>query len=215
MKKKIIVSLVALSIIMPLPVEARSIGVSRPSVRVSTPRVSTPKTSVPRVSRPTSKPSSIKSGTKPMKPSTSKKSTSNKVAKSNNTKNNTTRVDSGKFTVKPKKISKTNSTITPKFYSEYSSTPRSYNGGLSIFDYYMLNSLFRNNNQVSDREIAKELEKQGYTKSETDKIIKDIKSEDKKEKEKKSINKVKMFMVIGSLTLASIVGLVFMLIFKR
>lgn len=44
----------------------------------------------------------------------------------------------------------------------------------------MLSTLINHNNRPSEQDIARELEKQGYNKSETDNIIKDIKKENKK-----------------------------------
>ena len=209
-KKKIVAFLLALGLVIPTPIEARAMSISRPSVRVSTPRV---RSSIPRVSTPktTSKPSTLKSGTSKMKVSNTSKSIKSKSNTVNKNKT-TTKVDSGKFTVKAKtnsnKSTTSNKVITPIYYRNYSTTPYTYNRGLSIWDYYMISHLFNNNNgNLSDRDIAKALEEQGYSESEINKIIKDIKNENNKHNKKSTLGRVVIWTV--GLTVVAIIIAIF------
>ncbi|MFN1989271.1 hypothetical protein ACK2FM_04650 [Clostridioides difficile] len=49
----------------------------------------------------------------------------------------------------------------------------------------MLGHLFNNNNKVSEQDIARELQKQGYSKQETDNILRKANQNQAKKEEKK------------------------------
>lgn len=178
--------------------ESFAAPMARPSVRVSTPRVSTPRASIPRVSTPkvsSPKPSSIKPGTSTMKPSkpitnSSKPSTSKPKSSTSTPKSNTNT---------PKKIvtrtpkAPTNYT-RPSYINNYSSTGSGYSRDLNFWRLYGITHMISGNRNPSEREIAEELAKKGYSESEVKKIMKEAEKEQKTKKEKKSI-----FSIIGSI----------------
>lgn len=140
-------------------------------------------------SRPTS--SKVDSGKFSTKPSTNKSTTKTKIKSSASKSTNKTTIKSNKTTIKSKR---TTINVTkhysvrprrsiaivnthPTYYMHYSATPVVYNRGLSFWDYYMLSNLMESKKQVTDRDIARELESRGYSNSEVDTILKQAKSE--------------------------------------
>lgn len=191
---------------------------ARPSVRVSTPRVSTPRASIPRVSTPkvsSPKPSSIKPGTSTMKPSkpitnSSKPSTSKPKSSTSTPKSNT---NTPKKTVTRTPKAPTNYT-RPSYINNYSSTGSGYSRDLNFWRLYGITHMISGNRNPSEREIAEELAKKGYSESEVKKIMKEAEKEQKTKKEKKSI-----FSIIGSILMRVsaliLVGVGIFFLFKR
>lgn len=97
-----------------------------------------------------------------------------------------------KYTVKPRPVTSTSHFApgyTP-YYNSYSSQPSHYSSGLDFWDYYMLSNLFKDKkDEITDRDIAKELESRGYTKDEVDKILKEGKEQQKQADKKKAEEK--------------------------
>ena len=191
---------------------------ARPSVRVSTPRVSTPRASIPRVSTPkvsSPKPSSIKPGTSTMKPSkpitNSSKSSTSKPKNSTSTPKSNTNTSKKAVTRTPK--APTNYT-RPSYINNYSSTGSGYSRDLNFWRLYGITHMISGNRNPSEREIAEELAKKGYSESEVKKIMKEAEKEQKTKKEKKSI-----FSIIGSILMGVsaliLVGVGIFFLFKR
>lgn len=204
------------------------------------------KTSTPKTSKSTSKVTtkSVTKSTKPSsKPTTNKVDSSNKF--STKAKTNTSKVKSNTKTTTKSTTNKSNITkkttvrkvtinknykVRPKTttrvvvshptrYVHYSSTPIYVNRGASFWDYYLLSNLIssNNNHQVTERDIAQNLEQQGYSKSEVDQILKDAQTENKKIKKesffKKLLNGV--WFVFKSVILISALVIVIMWLKKR
>lgn len=198
--------------------ESFAAPMARPSVRVSTPRVSTPRASIPRVSTPkvsSPKPSSIKPGTSTMKPSkpitnSSKSSTSKPKSSTSTPKSNT---NTPKKTVTRTPKAPTNYT-RPSYINNYSSTGSGYSRDLNFWRLYGITHMISGNRNPSEREIAEELAKKGYSESEVKKIMKEAEKEQKTKKEKKSI-----FSIIGSILMGVsaliLVGVGIFFLFKR
>ena len=198
--------------------ESFAAPMARPSVRVSTPRVSTPRASIPRVSTPkvsSPKPSSIKPGTSTMKPSkpitnSSKPSTSKPKNSTSTPKSNT---NTPKKTVTRTPKAPTNYT-RPSYINNYSSTGSGYSRDLNFWRLYGITHMISGNRNPSEREIAEELAKKGYSESEVKKIMKEAEKEQKTKKEKKSI-----FSIIGSILMRVsaliLVGVGIFFLFKR
>ena len=198
--------------------ESFAAPMARPSVRVSTPRVSTPRASIPRVSTPkvsSPKPSSIKPGTSTMKPSkpitnSSKPSTSKPKNSTSTPKSNT---NTPKKTVTRTPKAPTNYT-RPSYINNYSSTGSGYSRDLNFWRLYGITHMISGNRNPSEREIAEELAKKGYSESEVKKIMKEAKKEQKTKKEKKSI-----FSIIGGILMRVsaliLVGVGIFFLFKR
>lgn len=198
--------------------ESFAAPMARPSVRVSTPRVSTPRASIPRVSTPkvsSPKPSSIKPGTSTMKPSkpitnSSKPSTSKPKSSTSTPKSN---INTPKKTVTRTPKAPTNYT-RPSYINNYSSTGSGYSRDLNFWRLYGITHMISGNRNPSEREIAEELAKKGYSESEVKKIMKEAEKEQKTKKEKKSI-----FSIIGSILMRVsaliLVGVGIFFLFKR
>ena len=198
--------------------ESFAAPMARPSVRVSTPRVSTPRASIPRVSTPkvsSPKPSSIKPGTSTMKPSkpitnSSKPSTSKSKSSTSTPKSNT---NTPKKTVTRTPKAPTNYT-RPSYINNYSSTGSGYSRDLNFWRLYGITHMISGNRNPSEREIAEELAKKGYSESEVKKIMKEAEKEQKTKKEKKSI-----FSIIGGILMGVsaliLVGVGIFFLFKR
>ena len=198
--------------------ESFAAPMARPSVRVSTPRVSTPRASIPRVSTPkvsSPKPSSIKPGTSTMKPSkpitnSSKPSTSKPKSSTSTPKSNT---NTPKKTVTRTPKAPTNYT-RPSYINNYSSTGSGYSRDLNFWRLYGITHMISGNRNPSEREIAEELAKKGYSESEVKKIMKEAEKEQKTKKEKKSI-----FSIIGGILMRVsaliLVGVGIFFLFKR
>ena len=198
--------------------ESFAAPMARPSVRVSTPRVSTPRASIPRVSTPkvsSPKPSSIKPGTSTMKPSksitnSSKPSTSKPKSSTSTPKSN---ANTPKKTVTRTPKAPTNYT-RPSYINNYSSTGSGYSRDLNFWRLYGITHMISGNRNPSEREIAEELAKKGYSESEVKKIMKEAEKEQKTKKEKKSI-----FSIIGGILMRVsaliLVGVGIFFLFKR
>ena len=183
--------------------ESFAAPMARPSVRVSTPKVSSPK------------PSSIKPGTSTMKPSkpitnSSKPSTSKPKSSTSTPKSNT---NTPKKTVTRTPKAPTNYT-RPSYINNYSSTGSGYSRDLNFWRLYGITHMISGNRNPSEREIAEELAKKGYSESEVKKIMKEAEKEQKTKKEKKSI-----FSIIGSILMRVsaliLVGVGIFFLFKR
>lgn len=177
--------------------------------RISSPKVSRPKSVSPKISKPTPKSTSVKSTTKVSKSSvksevkTTKKSTVKKVDSSNKfttkptskVKQDTKKVSKTKVTstktINKKVVINKNYKITPRrsttivvshptYYTRYATTPIYYHSGASFWDYYMLSTILDHRDNVTERDIARALEQQGYSQGEVDQILKDAKNENKK-----------------------------------
>lgn len=193
--------------------ESFAAPMARPSVRVSTPRASIPRVSTPKVSSP--KPSSIKPGTSTMKPSkpitnSSKPSTSKPKSSTSTPKSNT---NTPKKTVTRTPKAPTNYT-RPSYINNYSSTGSGYSRDLNFWRLYGITHMISGNRNPSEREIAEELAKKGYSESEVKKIMKEAEKEQKTKKEKKSI-----FSIIGGILMRVsaliLVGVGIFFLFKR
>ena len=183
--------------------ESFAAPMARPSVRVSTPKVSSPK------------PSSIKPGTSTMKPSkpitnSSKPSTSKPKSSTSTPKSNT---NTPKKTVTRTPKAPTNYT-RPSYINNYSSTGSGYSRDLNFWRLYGITHMISGNRNPSEREIAEELAKKGYSESEVKKIMKEAEKEQKTKKEKKSI-----FSIIGGILMGVsaliLVGVGIFFLFKR
>ena len=168
--------------------ESFAAPMARPSVRVSTPRASIPRVSTPKVSSP--KPSSIKPGTSTMKPSKPITNSSKPKSSTSTPKSNTS---TPKKTVTRTPKAPTNYT-RPSYINNYSSTGSGYSRDLNFWRLYGITHMISGNRNPSEREIAEELAKKGYSESEVKKIMKEAEKEQKTKKEKKSI-----FSIIGSI----------------
>ena len=168
--------------------ESFAAPMARPSVRVSTPRASIPRVSTPKVSSP--KPSSIKPGTSTMKPSKPITNSSTPKSSTSTPKSNTS---TPKKTVTRTPKAPTNYT-RPSYINNYSSTGSGYSRDLNFWRLYGITHMISGNRNPSEREIAEELAKKGYSESEVKKIMKEAEKEQKTKKEKKSI-----FSIIGSI----------------
>lgn len=82
-------------------------------------------------------------------------------------------------TVKPKENAGGTTIINsnPTYYNNYS-TGRSYSITNSIFQYYMLNEIFKDKESVTEKDIVKALEEKGYSKEEVDQILDEAKQEE-------------------------------------
>lgn len=135
------------------------------SVKSSTPKTTTKSTS-----------SSVKSSTP--KTSTTKSSTTGKTyTTTKSTSSNRTTVKHN--TVKPRQNTGGTTIINnnPTYYSSYS-TGYSYPITNSIFQYYMLNEIFKDKESVTEKDIVKALEEKGYSKEEVDQILDEAKQEE-------------------------------------
>lgn len=118
------------------------------------------------------KKSTVDSGTS----STSKKST---TSSDKSTTSNDSNIDSGDYTVK-KKTSETISNIIPSLYKNYSRN-RYYRRGSNInfWRYYGLYHLFDDDDdEISEAELVRNLEEQGYTEEEIEQILADASLEE-------------------------------------
>ncbi len=82
-------------------------------------------------------------------------------------------------TVKPRQNTGGTTIINnnPTYYSSYS-TGYSYPITNSIFQYYMLNEIFKDKESVTEKDIVKALEEKGYSKEEVDQILDEAKQEE-------------------------------------
>lgn len=233
MNKKILPILLAGLIIVPAPVEAIARSSARSSTRSSITRSTTKSTSkssssssskstttnknttssTKSTTNNTTSTTKVDSGTFSAKPPTSSSnsstnsSNSNKTNNTNSSTNKTSTTSTGSnYTVKRKNTTSNNSsTYAPKYYTGYSSSPVRYNSGLGFWDYYMLSNLLGSNrtNQVTEQDIVKELEIQGYTKKEIDKILQEADEEQttyetNKAKEDKKNTKIRYGLMTAS-----------------
>lgn len=190
MNKRVILAGILLASLVAIPktVDARPISravsrpttVSRPATRVTVPRVSTPKSSTPR-------PTKIKNGTSVMKPSS--KTTS----------------PSKTYTVKPKTTKTTTTAVSPSYYTNYPNSSVGISPSSNFWMYYGLTHM--NRHGATEREVAKELEKKGYSKEEVDNILKDAK------KEKKSKKGLMPLITMCALVISLILFVLFKVIF--
>lgn len=197
---------------------------SKPSAKSTT--KSTAKTSTKATTKSTVK--KADSGKFTTKPSTKTQTKSNKATvKSSSTKTKSTKTT--KTTVRKVTINK-NYKVRPKTttrvvvshptrYVHYSSSPIYVNHSASFWDYYMLSTLINNNNghQVTERDIAQNLEQQGYSQSEVDQILKDAQTENKKVKRHSFFNKIldALWFAFKSVVLISALIIVIMWLRKR
>lgn len=177
--------------------ESFAAPMARPSVRVSTPRVSTPRASIPRVSTPkvsSPKPSSIKPGTSTMKPSKPITNSSKPKSSTSTPKSNTSTTPKKTVTRTPK--APTNYT-RPSYINNYSSTGSGYSRDLNFWRMYGITHMISGNRNPSEREIAEELAKKGYSESEVKKIMKEAEKEQKTKKEKSILMGITALILVG------------------
>lgn len=186
--------------------ESFAAPMARPSVRVSTPRASIPRVSTSKVSSP--KPSSIKPGTSTMKPSKPITNSSKPKSSTSTLKSNTS---TPKKTVTRTPKAPTNYT-RPSYINNYSSTGSGYSRDLNFWRLYGITHMISGNRNPSEREIAEELAKKGYSESEVKKIMKEAEKEQKTKKEKKSISSIIESILMGVLALI-LVGVVIFFLF--
>lgn len=186
--------------------ESFAAPMARPSVRVSTPRASIPRVSTSKVSSP--KPSSIKPGTSTMKPSKPITNSSKPKSSTSTPKSNTS---TPKKTVTRTPKAPTNYT-RPSYINNYSSTGSGYSRDLNFWRLYGITHMISGNRNPSEREIAEELAKKGYSESEVKKIMKEAEKEQKTKKEKKSISSIIESILMGVLALI-LVGVVIFFLF--
>lgn len=138
------------------------------------------KASTPKSSTKSSTSSSVKASTP--KSTTTKSSTTGKSYST--TKSNSGRTTVKHETVKPKTDSSGKSTVinnNPTYYMNYR-TDTSYPLTNSIFQFYMLDQIFSDKEQVTEQDVAKALEERGYTKEEVDQILDEAKTEEQENK---------------------------------
>ena len=177
--------------------ESFAAPMARPSVRVSTPRVSTPRASIPRVSTPkvsSPKPSSIKPGASTMKPSKPITNSSKPKSSTSTPKSNTSTTPKKTVTRTPK--APTNYT-RPSYINNYSSTGSGYSRDLNFWRLYGITHMISGNRNPSEREIAEELAKKGYSESEVKKIMKEAEKEQKTKKEKSILMGITALILVG------------------
>lgn len=112
------------------------------------------------------------------------------------------KADSANFTVKPKTIDKNkkdntstnnSSTYNSSYYKNYSKN-NFFSTNNAWFYYYALDKVFNNRGRVTEQDIARELEEQGYTEKEVDTIM----SEGKREISKKKSKNTFKYIIIGA-----------------
>lgn len=191
-------------------------------------------------SKSSSKPFSLKLGKSTLKPKSSKTiprvnkvKTTNKsnvkkidnkkvdLSKKSQVKKTTVKVDSGMFKVKPRP--KTSSKkYKPKHYKSYNNTVVYYpvHSNNSFLEFYMLTNLFDNDDDVTERDIVRELESRGYSQSEIDDILYEGRQEQQREnkdfkyeEKKSSVDWASIFG--GTLMAGSIGGIIYMLVKAR
>ena len=172
--------------------ESFAAPMARPSVRVSTPRASIPRVSTPKVSSP--KPSSIKPGTSTMKPSKPITNSSKPKSSTSTPKSNTSTTPKKTVTRTPK--APTNYT-RPSYINNYSSTGSGYSRDLNFWRLYGITHMISGNRNPSEREIAEELAKKGYSESEVKKIMKEAEKEQKTKKEKSNLMGITALILVG------------------
>lgn len=172
--------------------ESFAAPMARPSVRVSTPRASIPRVSTPKVSSP--KPSSIKPGASTMKPSKPITNSSKPKSSTSTPKSNTSTTPKKTVTRTPK--APTNYT-RPSYINNYSSTGSGYSRDLNFWRLYGITHMISGNRNPSEREIAEELAKKGYSESEVKKIMKEAEKEQKTKKEKSILMGITALILVG------------------
>lgn len=181
MKKNKLIKIISVVILMIILISGSSLTYARVhSSGGHSSSHSSVKASTPKSSTKSSTSSSVKASTP--KSSTTKSSTTGKSY-------STTKSESGRTTVKhetvkPKTDSTGKSTVinnNPTYYTNYS-TNTSYPLTNSIFQFYMLDQIFSDKEEVTEQEIAKALEERGYTKEEVDQIIDEAKTEEQENK---------------------------------
>lgn len=208
MEKQIIAGLMIGGLVFSFPSqEVLAAPMARPSVRVSTPRVrvSTPRVSTPKIKVSSPKPT-IKSGSSTMKPS----NTTKIPRVTSKPKNNSIKSNSKVVTRTPKAPS---NYTRPSYINNYSSSSR-YSSDLNFWRLYGITHMLTGNRNPSEKEIAEELAKKGYTESEIKKIMNEANKEQKEQSNKKSfINALGKF--IGGTIIVSMVGLGIFFLYRR
>lgn len=204
-KSLIAVGAVTIALVMPQNIEARGAHASHSSSHSSSHSVSHSSSHVSKSSTVRSSPVKTSTPKSTSKPSSTSKSTTKTSTKSSTASSG--KVDSAKFSTKPSSTKSTTKTATktssstkytkyysvkskpvkhivssPTYYTHYSSTPY-YDNDLSFFRTYALMNLLNNNNNPSERDIAKELEQRGYNQAEVNDILTGAKQE-KQQKDK-------------------------------
>lgn len=203
MNKKIITSLIlCATLLVPSVIDAKSR--SHSSFKSS---------SSAKISKPTIVKSKVKSGSTnelTLKKDTTNKASSKKSSKLDLNKDaksemKTTKIKNDSFSVKVNKM-KSNIAYKPKYYKSYNrNLLYKFSANKSLLTYYMLDEVFDDDDDITEQDLVRELEKKGYTKTEIDKILKEGKSE------AKSSN------IIGFVVayLFGILGIVVILILKK
>ena len=224
-KKIVMVLLVGIMLIPNFSyAKVRSMSSSRPKTSIST---SKPKVSL---SKPKTT-STLNSGTKPLKtisksstPKTTTKSNTNtsnsttkktipKITLKKDTKNNASSTSKSNTTSKVYTVKKKSSSIKPASVnlSRYSTTPVYYSDN-SFWKYYGIYHMI--NDKTTEKDIAEELAKKGYTESEINSILNDAKKENTKNaKQTKETNPTVVFFFVCAI--AGCIGLICYILFRR
>ncbi len=205
MNKKIITSLIlCATLLVPSMIDAKSR--SHSSFKSS---------SSVKISKPTTVKSKVKSDStnKPtLKNDTTNKDLNNKSSKVDLKKDSesdtkTTKIKNDSFSVKVNKM-KSNIGYKPKYYKSYNrNLLYNFSANRSLLTYYMLDEVFDDDDDITEQDLVRELEKKGYTKTEIDKILKEGKSE------AKSSNIIQLVVVCLFGILA--IGIIVILILKK
>jgi hypothetical protein len=173
-----------------------------------------------KVSKPTTVKSKVKSDS--TNKSILKKDTTNKASSKESSKKKSSKLDlkkDSKIDVKTKKtknnsfsvkVNKMKSKIAykPKYYKSYNrNLLYKFSANRSLLTYYMLDEVFDDDDDITEQDLVRELEKKGYTKTEIDKILKEGKSE------AKSSNIIQLVVVCLFGILA--IGIIVILILKK
>lgn len=207
MNKKIITSLIlCATLLVPSMIDARSR--SHSSFKSS---------SSVKISKPITVKSKAKSDS--TNKSTLKNDATNKASSKESNKKKSSKLDfkkDSKSDVKTKndsfsiKVNKMKSKIAykPKYYKSYNrNLLYNFSVNRSLLTYYMLDEVFDDDDDITEQDLVRELEKKGYTKTEIDKILKEGKSE------AKSSNIIQL--VVACLFGILAIGIILILILKK
>lgn len=108
-----------------------------------------------------------------------------------------------------KKASDSSKIYTPKYYKNYSSS-RYYRGrsNMNFWKYYGLYHLFNDHDKVSEAEIVKNLEEQGYTEDEINQILEDAQLQENNGSHRRRY-------IIGGIALFGIIVIICVVLFRK
>ncbi|MDK2584241.1 hypothetical protein QOZ83_00080 [Romboutsia sedimentorum] len=202
MNKKIITSLIlCATLLVPSMIDARSR--SHSSFKSS---------SSVKISKPITVKSKAKSDS--TNKSTLKNDTTNKASSKESSKldfkkdsKSDVKTKNDSFSIKVNKM-KSQIAYKPKYYKSYNrNLLYNFSVNRSLLTYYMLDEVFDDDDDITEQDLVRELEKKGYTKTEIDKILKEGKSE------AKSSNIIQL--VVACLFGILAIGIILILILKK